>query len=63
MAGTSKLFSTMMKAWQIGSPSIASPIYLAREPIPMQCCLCIGQLKFTENWSHAPFAFSEIVFA
>jgi hypothetical protein len=53
----------MMKAWQMSGKSIASPMYLAREPMPMQCCLCIGQLKCARNWSQAYFALSEIVLA
>jgi hypothetical protein len=35
MAGTSKLFPAMMKAWQSGHPFIASPMYPAKEPTPL----------------------------
>jgi hypothetical protein len=35
MVGISKLFSTMMKAWQIGGLSIVSPMYLAKVPLPI----------------------------
>ena len=31
MAGIPKLFPTMVKAWQIGGPPIASPMHPARE--------------------------------
>ena len=44
-----------MKAWQIGSPSIASPMYVPREPRPIMCCLCINRLKCAGNWSQGPF--------
>ena len=54
-----------MKAWQKGSPSIASPMYPTSEPTPMRCCLCIGQLKCAGNWSqgmalHDPLATSSL---
>ena len=45
----------MMKAWQIGGPSIASPMYVPREPRPKMCCLCINRLKCAGNWSQGPF--------
>jgi hypothetical protein len=64
MAGIPKLFPTMVKAWQIGNPPIATPMSMfpAREPTLNRCRQCIGRLKFAGNRSHPPFAFSEIVF-
>jgi hypothetical protein len=62
MAGIPKLFPTMVKAWQIGGPPIASPMYLARELTLTQWFQCIGRLKCARNHSQPPFAFSEIVF-
>ena len=51
MPGIPELFSTMMNAWQIGGLPISSPMYLAREPVPIRCCQCIGQLKCAGNQS------------
>jgi hypothetical protein len=59
-----KLFPAMVKAWQIGGPPIAAPMYPAREPTLNRCRQrIVGRLKCAGNRSHRPpFAFSEIVF-
>jgi hypothetical protein len=52
----------MVKAWLIGGPPFASPMYPVRELTLTQYRQCIGRLKCGRNRSHPPFAFSEIVF-